>query len=94
MGHSVQRRQSLLSIPSEKISCGKQVPETGWQNSVQHCPFDEQTSPFARHPSGPQTIDESFRAVARLFVVGSAIFDEPDYRAAIEELERRPVAKA
>ena len=41
---------------------------------------------------GPQTIAESARAGAQLFVVGSAIFDEPDYRAAIEELERRAVA--
>jgi ribulose-phosphate 3-epimerase len=38
---------------------------------------------------GPQTIGDSAHAGASLFVVGSAIFDEPDYRAAIEELERR-----
>lgn len=38
---------------------------------------------------GPETIGCSAEAGARLFVVGSAIFDEPDYRAAIEEMERR-----
>lgn len=41
---------------------------------------------------GPQTIGEAARAGAGLFVVGSAIFDEPDYQAAIEELERRSAA--
>lgn len=40
---------------------------------------------------GPETIGASARAGAGLFVVGSAIFNEPDYRAAIEELERRSV---
>lgn len=40
---------------------------------------------------GVETIGVSARAGASLFVVGSAIFDEPDYRAAIEELERRSV---
>lgn len=43
---------------------------------------------------GPQTIAESAEAGARLFVVGSAIFDEPDYRAAIAELERRSAVAA
>ena len=37
---------------------------------------------------GPTTIGSSAEAGADLFVVGSAIFDEPDYRAAIQELER------
>ena len=41
---------------------------------------------------GPQTIGDSAGAGASLFVVGSAIFDEPDYRAAVEELERRSAA--
>jgi ribulose-phosphate 3-epimerase len=37
---------------------------------------------------GPKTIGESAQAGASLFVVGSAIFDEPDYQVAILELER------
>lgn len=41
---------------------------------------------------GPRTIGDSAQAGANLFVVGSAIFDEPDYRAAIEELERQSSA--
>jgi ribulose-phosphate 3-epimerase len=41
---------------------------------------------------GPRTIGASAAAGANLFVVGSAIFDEPDYRAAIEELERQSSA--
>jgi ribulose-phosphate 3-epimerase len=50
---------------------------------------DDQTLVSIDGGIGPQTIGDSARAGASLFVVGSAIFDEPDYRAAIEELERR-----
>ncbi|MCA9053006.1 MAG: ribulose-phosphate 3-epimerase [Planctomycetaceae bacterium] len=35
---------------------------------------------------GPKTIDAAAEAGADLFVVGSAIFDRPDYRAAITDL--------
>ena len=35
---------------------------------------------------GPSTIAETARAGAELFVVGSAIFDAPDYRDAVSEL--------
>jgi ribulose-phosphate 3-epimerase len=41
---------------------------------------------------GPETIGPSAGAGAEVFVVGSAIFNEPDYRAAIEELERQATA--
>lgn len=38
---------------------------------------------------GPSTIADAASAGANVFVVGSAIFDEPDYGAAIADLSAR-----
>ncbi len=35
---------------------------------------------------GPRTIGAAYRAGCQLFVAGSSIFDQPDYRAAVEDM--------